>query len=48
LPAVSARLASQLAALPRARSRDADKLRKLVAYLSRASQRLGELRENVV
>jgi hypothetical protein len=29
-------------------ARDADKLRELVAYLSRASQRLGELRKNGV
>lgn len=45
LPAVSERLASQLAAL-RGRSGDVDKLRDLVTYLSRASQRLGELRGN--
>ena len=48
LPAVSEKLASQLAALPRARARDVDKLRELVAYLARASQRLGELRKGAV
>ena len=45
LPAVSQRLASEFAAL-RGRASDVDKLGDLVMYLSRASQRLGELRKN--
>ena len=45
LPAVSARLSLEFCAL-RGRSREDERLRDLVSYLSRASQRLGELRKS--
>ena len=45
LPAVSARLSLEFSAL-RGRSLEDERLRDLVSYLSRASQRLGELRKS--
>ena len=45
LPAVSARLSREYSALRGRGPREDERLRDLVAYLSRASERLGELRK---